>query len=248
MLIVANWKAYVEDLKKAKKLFAMSKMLARATGNTIVLAPPAPILGALSINNKSSVSFAAQDISATTGGALTGEITAGAYAAAGAAYAIIGHSERRAMGDTDNIVAEKIARAFANGLTPILCVGEKDRDKDGRYLSYIREEITVAFSSLTQKERAKVIVAYEPIWAIGKTSAFSIKSDDLAEMALYIRKVLMELMPGKSSSHSIVLYGGSVEAENIGALAGSNINGFLIGHASVDPSTFASLAKQIDGK
>ena len=105
MLIVANWKAYVEDMGRAKKLFALSKRLARATGFDIVLAPSAPFLGALAAGNTSAVAFSAQDISATTGGAKTGEATAGAYAAAGVSYAIIGHSERRIMGDTDSVIA-----------------------------------------------------------------------------------------------------------------------------------------------
>src|SRR3989344_3236686 len=107
MLIVANWKAYVEDPVRAKKLVTLAKRLARARNMTIVLAPPAPLLGVLSANSRSTVAFAAQDISATTGGAHTGEATAQAYAAAGAAYAIVGHSERRAAGETDAGVAEK---------------------------------------------------------------------------------------------------------------------------------------------
>ena len=246
MLIVANWKAYVEDSTKAKKLFAISKRLARTTKCTIVLAPSAPLLGALAIRNKSSVAFSAQDVSATTGGAQTGEVTAQAYAASGAAYAIIGHSERRAAGDSNSIVAEKLSRALAHGLTPILCVGESGRDGEGRYLGFVREELTRAINPLVPKERAKVIVAYEPLWAISKTAAFAIKSNDLTEMTLYIRKVLAELLPGKSSSHSSVLYGGSVEPENIRDLAGSSgVDGFLIGHASVDPHTFSLLIKQL---
>jgi triosephosphate isomerase (TIM) len=151
MLIVANWKAYIEDVGKAKKLFAISKRLARTTGFDFVLAPPAPLLGALAANNKSEVAFAAQDISATTGGATTGEATGGVYAAAGASYAIVGHSERRAQGDTDAVVAEKLARACANGLTPILCVGERKRDGEGRYLAFLREELTAAFAQRTRK-------------------------------------------------------------------------------------------------
>ena len=94
MLIVANWKAYVEERAKAKKLFALGKRLVQTTDTTIVLAPPAPLLGALAVRNKSAIAFAAQDISATTGGAVTGEITAPAYAAGGPTHAIIGHSER----------------------------------------------------------------------------------------------------------------------------------------------------------
>lgn len=246
MLIVANWKAYVEDMEKAKKLFTLSKRLARATGFDFVLAPSAPFLGALAVGNKSAVAFSAQDISATTGGAKTGEATAGAYAAAGATYAIIGHSERRAMGDTDAVVAEKLARAFAHGLTPILCVGERERDNEGRYLAYLREELTTALAPLTLKERTKLVIAYEPIWAIGKTALDAATPNDLAEMTLYIRKVLSEFLPGKAPFRSLILYGGSVEPENIRALAeGSGVNGFLIGRASVAPDTFATLVKQL---
>ncbi|MCR4333420.1 MAG: triose-phosphate isomerase [Patescibacteria group bacterium] len=246
MLIVANWKAYIEDLAKAKKLFALGKRLSSAAGISIVLAPPAPFLGILAAKNKSAVTFAAQDVSRTTGGANTGEVPAQAYAAVGATYAIVGHSERRATGDTDAIVAEKLAHALVNGLTPILCVGERERDGEGRYLAVIREELTVAIESLTPKERAKVIIAYEPLWAIGKTADAAIEPDDLGEMVLYIRKVLAELLPGKSSRGALVLYGGSAEPDNIRALAAStSVDGFLIGHASVDPHSFSLLVKNL---
>lgn len=246
MLIVANWKAYVEDLAKAKKLLAVSKKLVKETRVSIVLAPPAPFLGALSVKNKSAVAFAAQDVSATTGGAQTGEVTAQAYSAIGATYAIIGHSERRAAGDTYAIVAEKLSHSLAHGLTPILCVGESERDGEGKYLATVREELTNAIESLTQKERAKVIVAYEPLWAIGKTADNAIQPNDLAEMILYVRKVLAELLPGKSSQHSLVLYGGSVEPVNVRDLArATGVDGFLVGHASVDPKIFTQLVKEL---
>lgn len=252
MLIVANWKAYVEEFAKAKKLFAVSKRLAKTSGITIALAPPAPLLGALAVKNKSKVEFAAQDVSATAGGARTGEITAQAYFAAGATYAIIGHSERRlpaqagAAGDTDATISEKLAHALASGLVPILCIGENERDGEGRYLAVVREELTRAIEPLAPKERANVIVAYEPLWAIGKDAEHAIGQNDLAEMVLYIRKVLAELLPGKSSQHSLVLYGGSVEPSNIRDLAGaSGVDGFLTGHASVDPRTFSLLIKQL---
>lgn len=246
MLIVANWKAYVEELTKAKKLFAVSKRLARTTKIAIVLAPPAPLLGALTVRNTSKVAFAAQDVSLTTGGAETGEATAAAYAAAGATYAIIGHSERRAAGDTDTAIAEKLARVLAHNLTPILCVGESERDGEGRYLSFIREELTTALRTLAPKERSHVIIAYEPLWAIGKTAALAILPNDLDEMVLYIRKVLSELLPGKGSVRSLVLYGGSVEPSGVRALAaGSSVDGFLVGHASVEPDLFVELVKQL---
>ena len=149
-------------------------------------------------------------------------------------------------GDTDAIISEKLAHALAHGLTPILCVGEKERDGEGRYLSFVRQEITSAIESLSPKERADVIVAYEPLWAIGKTAASAIAPNDLAEMVLYIRKVLAEFLPGKSSLRSLVLYGGSVEQGNIRDIAAdSGVDGFLIGHASVNPQTFVSMVKQL---
>ena len=96
------------------------------------------------------------------------------------------------------------------------------------------------------KERAEIIVAYEPLWAIGQSAEAAIAPNDLAEMVLYIRKVLAELLPGKSSGHSSVLYGGSVESNNVRGLAAvSNVDGFLIGHASVDPSVFAAIIKEL---
>lgn len=246
MLIVANWKAYLEDLAKAKKLFEASKKLAQKTHHTIVLAPPAPFLGALAQKNRSSVAFAAQDISATTGGAKTGEVTAQAYAAAGATYAIIGHSERRALGDTSAIVAEKLSHALAHGLTPVLCIGERERDGEGKYLASVREEIMSALEPLSQKERAQIVLAYEPLWAIGKTAEAAIRPDDLAEMTLYIRKILSQLLPGKSANRSLVLYGGSVEPGNARSLAaGGGIDGFLVGHASVELPAFTELLKQL---
>ncbi|MDD3531637.1 MAG: triose-phosphate isomerase [Candidatus Pacebacteria bacterium] len=245
MLIVANWKAYVDDFAKAKKLFALAKRLSSSHAS-IVLAPPAPLLGALAAGNKSKVAFAAQDVSRASGGAHTGEVSARSYATVGATYAIVGHSERRTAGDTDTIVAEKLAMALTHGLTPILCIGETERDGEGKYLSVVREELTLALTPLTHKERTKVIIAYEPLWAIGKTASAAIGPNDLSEMVLYIHKVLAELLPGKNSARALVLYGGSVEPDNAKALIeNSGINGFLVGHASVEPDAFSLLAKQL---
>ena len=246
MIIAANWKAYVEDMARAKKLVVVAKRIASSTKHTVILAPPAPLLSVFASGNRSKIAFAAQNISATTGGAATGESTAQAYAAAGATYAIVGHSERRAMGETDEVVATKLAHALTHGLVPILCIGERERDGEGHYLSFVRAELTAALEPLSPKERAKVIVAYEPIWAIGKTAADAIHPSDLAEMVLYIRKVLAELLPGKSAVRAKILYGGSVEPSGVRELAATaSIDGFLIGHASVDPATFSAIAKEV---
>ncbi len=246
MLIVSNWKAYVEDSAKAKKLVALAKRLSKEKKHELVLAPAAPYLALLAAKNKSRVQFAAQDVSATTGGAKTGEMTAQTLAALEISYVIIGHSERRAMGESDAVIAEKMRHALAHGLAPILCVGEHTRDTNAEYLSFVRAQIASAFAPLSQKERMAVVIAYEPIWAIGKSAADALPAHELAEMILYIRKVLGEYLPGKAPAKIRVLYGGSAEPENARELAaGSGVDGFLVGHASVDPAMYSALVKTV---
>jgi triosephosphate isomerase len=246
MMIAANWKAYIETPQKAKALFAVAKKNATRKGIEIVLAPPAPYLGLLSSGNRSKVAFAAQDISDSMGGAATGEVTAAAAASVGARYAIVGHSERRARGDTDAIVLSKVQHALAHGLRPILCIGEHERDEEAKYLQFVRAQINAVFSALTPQERLQVVIAYEPIWAIGHTAGDAITPDDLAEMILYIRKVLNDHVPGEAPQDMKILYGGSFEPGNEQSLATvSGINGFLIGHASTNVQDFLMLIKAI---
>ncbi|KND50044.1 MAG: triose-phosphate isomerase [Parcubacteria bacterium C7867-008] len=241
MLFVGNWKAYIESPQKAKALFAAAKRVAGRKGIRIVLAPSAPYLGLLAPGNRSKVAFALQDISDSTGGAATGEITAAAAQALGARYVIVGHSERRARGENDDVVRSKTQHVLAHGMTPILCVGEHERDADAQYLQFIRAQITAVFSALSAKERTQVIIAYEPVWAIGPQATGVITPEDLSEMILYIRKVL-----GEYPSVNQVLYGGSVEAGNARSLAaGSGIDGFLVGRASTDVQNLTSLIKAV---
>lgn len=241
MLIVANWKAYVDSKEKAKALVTASRKI---TKHDVVLCVPTAFLGHLSA--KGTQVLGAQDISATTGGATTGEVTGNMLLEAGASYVIVGHSERRSRGETNEVVFEKVQRALAHKLTPIVCVGETERDEEARYLNVVRAQLAAVFAPLSQKERLSIVVAYEPVWAIGKTAAESIEPHDLREMILYIRKVLGEYLPGKSAEKVKILYGGSTEAGNARDLAAAgNVDGFLIGHASVDAAQFQAIAKAV---
>lgn len=245
MLIACNWKSYVETREKAKALYATAKRLGAVKRVKLVLIPSAPHLGLLAPLNRSKVLFGVQDVTAVNEAAATGEISAATARSVGATYAIVGHSERRAKGETDAIVAEKVKRVLANGLIPILCIGEKVRDEDATYLSTLKQQLMIALDGLAPKDRSRVVIAYEPIWAIGKHADQSITEPDLAEMVLYIKKIMGEVETGKPAKN-LVLYGGSVEAENIRSLAGgSGIDGFLIGHASTDPKTFTAVVKAL---
>ncbi len=246
MLIVGNWKAYVEKRALAKSLYDAAKKLSASGKHSIVIGPAAPYIGMIAPGNRSAVAVACQDVSDTTGGAETAEVTAAAYADIGVTYAIVGHSERRAKGDTDEIVSSKVQHALAHGLIPILCVGEHERDADATYLKKLRMQIASVLQPLSPKERLSVVIAYEPLWAIGPSASGAITPDDLQQMILYIRKVLAEFVPGRANEKARILYGGSVDAENASSLtAGTGVDGLLIGRASTNPATFVALVKAI---
>lgn len=244
MLLIGNWKAYVESLAKAKLLYAGAKRLAAKGTHEIVIAPPFPYLGALVSARKTNKEpmLAAQDVSLTTGGAQTGEVAAGLLRDLGVTYVIVGHSERRAQGETDETVTEKVRHVLAHGMTPVLCIGERERDQDAQYLKKVRAQISVVFSALSPKERLSVVLAYEPIWAIGRADGEAIHAEDLGEMVLYIRKVLADFMPGRANQKVRILYGGSVDEADAYLAEGTGIDGFLVGRTSTDASEFAALA------
>lgn len=247
MLIVSNWKAYVWDVKTAKSLVSLGKRaVAKRNKLQLVIAPSAPHIGLFADGKKpgKKLSFGAQDVSASSGGAATGEITADTLAGLGLTHVIVGHSERRAMGETDEAVLAKVAQALASGLTPILCIGERQRDPEAKYLTFLRRQLASVFESVAPKDRARIIIAYEPIWAIGKSAAESIQPHDLHEMVLYIRKALGEYVANPRSA--VILYGGSVDPSNIRALAEEgNVQGFLVGRASAGTDTYSGLIKAL---
>jgi triosephosphate isomerase len=248
MLIVGNWKAYVESKVKAKALYAGAKRLNAKGDHEVVVAPSLPHLGLLAPAKVQAAGsgLAAQDVSITVGGAQTGEVTAGLLKDLGVSYVIVGHSERRTRGESDEIVVEKARHALAHGMTPILCIGEVERDPEAQYLKKVRQQVSAAFAAFTPKERLSVVIAYEPIWAIGKTDAEAIQPSDLGEMVLYIRKVLADFMPGRANQKVRILYGGSVDADDARSLAeGTGIDGFLVGRASTDVAGFSALAKAV---
>lgn len=246
MLIVGNWKAYVETSTKAKALFAGVKRLRAKGGPEVVAAPPFPHLGLLVPVKpvKSGSGLAAQDVSVTVGGAETGEVTAGLLRDLGVEYVIVGHSERRARGESDEVILEKVRHVLAHGITPILCIGETHRDEDAQYLKHVRAQLSVILEGLSAKERLALVIAYEPVWAIGASEP--ITAEDLGEMVLYIRKVLGDFMPGRANQKVRILYGGSVASENARSLAaGTGIDGFLVGRASTDAAAFTALVKAV---
>lgn len=248
-LVIANWKMNPESLEEAKKIFNSTKKAASLLKNTdVVVCPPFPYLALLAKSNiPKNIFFGSQNISSESKGAFTGEVSAAMVKNTGATFSIIGHSERRAMGETNDLIRKKLQAAFNEGLIPIFCIGEKERDREGAYLETIKNQIKECLAGLQKKYLVGLIIAYEPVWAIGKSYKDAMSPTDVHEMTLFIQKSLGEFFGRDIAASVKILYGAAVEAENAKMLFDQgNIEGLLVGHASIIPEQFTEILKAVD--
>jgi len=244
-VIVANWKMHPASLREAKKLFEATRKIAdKASRVSVVIAPPALFLTPLSTGYKGKkIAFAAQNAHEGDGGAFTGDIAVAQVEDVKAHYLLVGHAERRAAGETNDDTRKKVASALYYGLTPVLCVGEHVRTQNGEHFGFVRDQLKAGFQSVDPNAVGKVIVAYEPVWAIGSEEAMSPR--EMHEMAIFIRKTIVELHGAKG--HSVkILYGGAVNEQNAAQmLQFGDVAGLLVGRASINPKEFAALVESI---
>ena len=239
-LIVANWKAYITDSKKAVDLAGAVSKVKIKKGNEVVICPPFVYLPVLS-----SVRLGAQDIFWEENGAYTGEITTAMLGKLGVKYAIVGHSERRnRLGETDEMFNKKLKHVLASGLTAILCVGEREREDRKSVPAIVAEQARADLAGVPQQLIKKLVIEYEPIWAIGTGVADT--PDDALSAALYIRKTVADIYGAKIASSLRVLYGGSVNSQNAPSFINQNgLDGLLIGKSSTDKKEFLEILKNI---
>lgn len=242
MLIIGNQKDY---LPRFEDVMSVANTVAKLrTKHEVVLAPSHVHLSLLR-SKKKALPLAAQDVSVFEHGAHTGEISATTLRDSGVSYVIIGHSERRSQGEDSHVIATKLSQVLRANLSAVLCIGESSRDAHGGYLSLLREQITSALSGVSEKEFRSIVIAYEPVWAIGKSSDEAIDREQLEETMLYIRKIIKEELGEKAYKSIRILYGGSVAPENIEGLLLEDLDGFLVGRGSTSPSTFKELIQAV---
>lgn len=250
-LVLANWKMNPESLEKAKEIFNGIRSATKGLKNTdVIVCPPFPFIFTLAkLDSPKNLFLGSQNISSEMEGAFTGEVSAEMIKSLGVKFTIIGHSERRAMGESNEIIKKKLEIAFDVGLIPILCVGEKERDKDGSHLAFIKEQIKGCLTGLHKKHLVGLFIAYEPIWAIGKSYKEAMSPTDIHETVLFIKKSFGELFGRDIAGSLRILYGGSVESENASEIVRlGNVDGFLVGHASLVPAGFGQILKAVDVK
>jgi triosephosphate isomerase len=245
-IIAGNWKMYktvADTVKYVKEFRVMVKDVADVE---IVIAPPFTALhAAAEAARNSNVIVAAQDLHWEREGAFTGQVSAQMVREAGAEYAIIGHSERRTLfGETDTMVNQKTVAAFAAGLTPIVCIGETldQRDRNETF-AVLDRQIQKGLEGLTGEQLGLLVMAYEPVWAIG--TGRTATPAQAGEAHTHIRGRLRQWFGGEAAEKCHVIYGGSVKPENAKDLVGqADVDGALVGGASLDIRAFFDIVSK----
>ena len=244
-LIAANWKMYKNPAQTEEFFRAFLPLIFEHHRDEIVVCPPyIDLQAALESAKGSQIAIGAQDVYWKDEGAFTGEISSPMLVALGCTHVIIGHSERRQyFAETDDTVNLKLKAALEHGLTPIVCVGEVLEERDaGLTEDVLRRQCLRAFNAISAKKAAKLVIAYEPVWAIGtgKTATPQMASD----AHLLIRGEAAKAFGDEFAGQLRILYGGSVKPENATALMSEEeIDGALVGGASLDPKSFAAIVK-----
>ena len=247
ILIVGNWKMAPEKSSQAIDLAKKINTIAKANKKrlSIVVCPPYVYISTIAKQLK-NLTLGAQSVAESIEIAQTGSVSAGMLKDYGVSYCIVGHSESRAKGQTNELVQEQVIRLLDKKIKPILCVGEKERDSHGWYLSVIKDQIESALQSVPKATVKNITIAYEPVWAIGKDALREATPEECCEMIIYIRKIIADIYGDKVASSVTVIYGGSVDETNAVDFINSGMaQGFLVGRVSLDAKRFAKLADNI---
>jgi len=242
-VIAGNWKMFKTIAETRAFFSAFTPLVANSKHCDIIVAPPfTAISTAAELAKGTNIAISGQNVSWSKEGAFTGEVSAPMLAEAGCRYVIIGHSERRQLfRETDDNVAKKTLVALDSSLTPIVCLGETQEDRDaGLAEEVLRRQFTGGPGALTPEEFSRILIAYEPVWAIG--TGRTATPEIAATAHRIIRRCAGEQFSVHLASALRILYGGSVKPDNIqGLMAQEELDGALVGGASLDPKSFAAI-------
>ena len=241
-VIAGNWKMNKGPAEAAELINELKPLVKEARATVVVCVPAVDIMAAKKAVKGSKIKVGAQNVHFKESGAFTGELSASMLKEAGAEYVIIGHSERRQyFGETDETVNLRVKAAVAGGLIPIICVGEKKEQREAGYTdALVAYQTLIALTGLTEEEIKKVIIAYEPVWAIGTGLT---ATDEQANETIGVIREALRARYGKRVSEKVrIQYGGSMNPKNVkGLMAQPQIDGGLIGGASLKAEDFAQV-------
>ena len=247
-LVVGNWKMNPDSLIKVKEIIQnLKKTALKLDKIKTIICPPFIYLPEVANGLKNTKNFSpgAQDVHFVEGGAFTGEVSLSMVKSLGCKYVIVGHSERREAGETDEIVSKKVGIVSKGGLTAILCVGEKTRDGHGDFWHVLREQITKSLNKINRPMLKNLVIAYEPVWAIGAKQAMI--GNDLQQTVIFIKKTLSDTYGRDCADKIPVLYGGSVSPKNtLDLIQAGTVDGLLIGRESIKTKDFVQVLEIVN--
>lgn len=242
-LIAGNWKMFKTCQEAGETASKLVELVASVTDRDIMIAPPFTALFVVADKIKGrNISLGAQNLFWENEGAYTGEISSAMLVSTGCNYVIIGHSERRQhFNETNETVNKKLNSAIQNGLMPILCIGESEKERDANEtFSVLDKQIKKGLEGFSPDNLKTLVIAYEPIWAIGTGKTAT--SDQAQEVHKFLRELIKKLFNSSLSNSIRILYGGSVKPNNIKELMGmSDIDGALVGGASLQADSFSEI-------
>jgi triosephosphate isomerase len=248
-LIIGNWKMNPKSAKDAKEIITEINKHSKSFGDIkLIVCPPFIFLNEVSevITASKKIVLGAQDVFVGQGVSHTGEIGMDQLKKVGVKYILVGHSERRANLDSDEVVKSKMLGALGAGFKTVLCVGEKERNEHGDHYHEVKRQLEDAIIKLPKKYIKDLIVAYEPVWAIGRPENEAIKSDQLHEITIFIKRLLSDNLGPKEMEKVKILYGGSVTKNNFkDIIEKGNVDGLLIGRESLKVENFVELIREI---
>jgi len=241
--MAGNWKMYKTQAETKAFFAAFLPVIGDATHCDVVIAPPySSIAAAVEATKGSRVAIAGQNNHWQKEGAFTGEVSGPMLVEAGCTHVIVGHSERRQyFGETDDIVAQKSRAALAVGLTPIICLGEIFTEREtGKTEEVLSQQFIGGPGALTHTEFSRILLAYEPVWAIG--TGRTATPEIAAAAHRFLRQCVRDQFSAEAAASVRILYGGSVKPENVkGLMAQAELDGALVGGASLDAKSFATI-------
>ena len=245
-ILAANWKMNLTQVEAESYVEAFLHEVGEVNDIETVIIPPFTALPTLAqaTGNAPFIRLGAQNLHWERGGAFTGEICATMLRALFVKYVLVGHSERRALfGETDEMVRKKVHAALEAGLRPILCIGESlDEREAGLCQKVLRRQVEEGLKDVSTNHLAEIVIAYEPVWAIG--TGRTATPAQAEEVHAFLRSLLSELFGQGAADHTRIQYGGSVKPENTEELMREpNIDGALVGGASLDPHSFARIIR-----
>lgn len=243
-IVIGNWKMNPTNSKEALQLFSeISKSSLSIKKTELIVCPPFLFLENLKKKSK-KIMIGAQDSFYEEKGAFTGEISVEMLFNIGIKYVILGHSERRALGEASGEVNKKIKKVLSFGLIPIVCFGESIRDENHEYLNFIKTQVEESLNGISKNLISNIIIAYEPIWAIGKNAVREATPEEFLEMSIFIKKILSDKFGVKTIEGIRIIYGGSVHPENaLSFLKDGKADGFLVGRDSLNSKKFLQIVK-----